>query len=79
MHLLVVFVELLALSFISTYVAIAIDDPNCIIKVGALLNQSSNPDFVPNLLRVDVSTCIQACRASWNWYDAGDIYKHIAL
>src|SRR5436309_2341487 len=75
----VFFFELLTLSFISTCVAIAIDNPVCTAKVMALQNQSVNPDFVPNLLHVDLSTCIQACGASWNWYDLWDIQKRIAL
>src|SRR3954447_9116213 len=70
--------ELLTLSFISTCAAIAIDNPECIAKVTALQNQSGNPNFVPNLRHVDVSICIQACGASWNWYDFWDIQKRIA-
>jgi hypothetical protein len=74
----VLFFELLALSFLSTCVAIAIDDPVCIAKVTALLNQTRNPDFVPNLLHVDLPTCIQACGASSNLYGFWDIQGRIA-
>jgi hypothetical protein len=74
----VVFFQLLCLSFLSTCVAIAIDDPVCISKVATLLNQTGNPDFVPNLLHVDLPICIQACGGSWNWYGFWDVQGRIA-
>lgn len=70
--------KILTLLFIPTCFAIAIDNPECIKKVLALQNQSVNPNFVPDLLHVELSDCIRACGQEWNFYSLWDIQKRIA-
>ncbi|KAF2261446.1 hypothetical protein CC78DRAFT_619403 [Lojkania enalia] len=44
----------------------------------ALQNQSCNHDPTLSILQANLSTCIEICGASWNYYDFWDIQKRVA-
>ena len=74
----VFFSQVFIFSLLPVCVGIGIDSQECICKVMALQNQSCINNPIPSVLVANLPTCIEACGASWYYYDFWDIQKRIA-